>query len=97
MTRYLRLAEVLKLHDLIIFETGSTHGLRDLGLLESSLGHPQQTFGGDDLYPSWSRKAAALGFSLIKNHPFVNGNKRVEPCRGRSHAHAQRVRIVCQR
>jgi death-on-curing protein len=77
VTRYLSLAEVLKLHDLIISETGGSHGLRDLGLLESALGQPQQTFGGDDLYPSLVAKAAALGFSLIKNHPFVDGNKRV--------------------
>jgi death-on-curing protein len=76
VTRYLSLAEVLKLHDLIISETGGSHGLRDLGLLESALGQPQQTFGGDDLYPSLVAKAA-LGFSLIRNHPFVDGNKRV--------------------
>jgi len=77
VTRYLSLAEVFKLHDLIISETGGSHGLRDLGLLESALGQPQQTFGGDDLYPSLVAKAATLGFSLIKNHPFVDGNKRV--------------------
>jgi death-on-curing protein len=77
VTRHLSLAEVLKLHDLIISETGGSHGLRDLGLLESALGQPQQTFGGDDLYPTLVAKAAALGFSLIKNHPFVDGNKRV--------------------
>jgi len=77
VTRYLSLAEVLKLHDLIISETGGSHGLRDLGLLESALGQPQQTFGGDDLYPTLVAKAAALGFSLIKNHPFVDGNKRI--------------------
>jgi death-on-curing protein len=52
---------VLKLHDLIISETGGSHGLRDLGLLESALGQPQQTFGGDDLYPSLVAKASALG------------------------------------
>lgn len=77
MIRYLSLAEVLKLHDLIIAETGGSHGLRDLGLLESALGQPQQTFGGEDLYPSLAAKASTLGFSLIKNHPFVDGNKRV--------------------
>ena len=77
MTRYLSLAEVLKLHDAIISETGGSHGLRDLGLLESAVGQPQQTFGGDDLYPSLVAKASALGFSLIKNHPFVDGNKRI--------------------
>ena len=77
MTRYLSLAEVLKLHDSIISETGGSHGLRDLGLLESAVGQPQQTFGGEDLYPSLVAKASALGFSLIKNHPFVDGNKRI--------------------
>jgi death-on-curing protein len=77
VTRYLSLAEVLKLHDAIISETGGSHGLRDLGLLESAVGQPQQTFGGDDLYPSLVAKASALSFSLIKNHPFVDGNKRI--------------------
>ena len=77
MTRYLSLAEVLTLHRRIIAETGGSDGLRDLGLLESALGQPRQTFGGEDLYPMLAGKAAALGFSLIKNHPFVDGNKRV--------------------
>jgi death-on-curing protein len=71
------LAEVLRLHDLIISETGGSHGLRDLGLLESALGQPQQSFGGQDLYPSLESKATALGYSLIKNHAFVDGNKRI--------------------
>jgi len=77
VTRYLSLAEVLTLHGRIIAETGGSDGLRDLGLLESALGQPRQTFGGDDLYPGLAAKATALGFSLIKNHPFVDGNKRV--------------------
>jgi death-on-curing protein len=77
VTRYLSLAEVLTLHRRIIAETGGSDGLRDLGLLESALGQPRQTFGGEDLYPTLAAKATALGFSLIKNHPFVDGNKRV--------------------
>ncbi len=77
MTRYLSLAEVLKLHGLIIAKSGGSDGLRDLGMLESALGQPRQTFGGEDLYPSLTSKAAALGFSLIMNHPFIDGNKRV--------------------
>ena len=52
-------------------------GLRDLGLLESALAQPRQTFGGADLYPTLAEKAAAVGFSLINNHPFVDGNKRI--------------------
>ena len=77
MTRYLSLAEVLNLHGLIIAETGGADGLRDLGLLESALAQPRQTFGGEDLYPSLAEKAAAAGFSLINNHSFVDGNKRI--------------------
>lgn len=77
MTRYLSLAEVLTLHGRIIALTGGSEGLRDLGLLESSLALPRQTFGGVDLYVSLVDKAAAVGFSLIKNHPFVDGNKRI--------------------
>jgi death-on-curing protein len=77
LTRFLGLAEVLRLHALIISRTGGSDGLRDLGLLESALGQPQQSFGGEDLYSSLAAKAAALGYSLINNHPFVDGNKRV--------------------
>ena len=55
-----RLAEVLKLHDLIISETGGSHGLRDLGLLESALGQPQQTFGATISIPPWSRRRRRL-------------------------------------
>ena len=77
MIRYLSLSEVLRLHELIIKTTGGSAGLRDFGALESALGQPRQTFGGEDLYPSLASKASALGFSLIMNHPFVDGNKRV--------------------
>ncbi len=77
MTRYLGLSEVLKLHDMILVQSGGAAGLRDLGALESALGQPHQTFGGEDLYPELVDKAAALGFSLIMNHPFLDGNKRI--------------------
>ena len=52
-------------------------GLRDLGLLEASLAQPRQSFAGVDLYPGLTAKAAALRFSLIQNHPFLDGNKRI--------------------
>lgn len=77
MIRYLSLAEVLRLHGRIIARTGGSEGLRDLGLLESSLAQPRQTFDGVELYVGLVDKAAAVGFSLIKNHPFVDGNKRI--------------------
>ena len=53
------------------------YSTRDNGLLESALGSPKQTFGGKLLYPSLEKQAAILFYSLIKNHPFRNGNKRV--------------------
>lgn len=75
--RYLSLGEVLELHRRIIGETGGSPELRDLAALESAVAQPRMTFGGIDLYPDLASKAAALGFSLIKNHPFLDGNKRV--------------------
>lgn len=74
--RYLTLIEVLELHRRIIEQSGGTLGIRDLGLLESAIAQPRMTFGGEDLYPSLTEKSAALGFSIIMNHPFVDGNKR---------------------
>jgi death-on-curing protein len=75
--RYLSLGEVLELHRRIVAETGGASGLRDLGALESAVAQPRMTFGGQDLYADLADKATALGFSLIQNHPFVDGNKRV--------------------
>lgn len=75
--RFLGLAEVLFLHRKIIDQSGGSDGLRDLGLLESALSQPRQTFDGSDLYPDLVAKAAALGFFLISNHPFLDGNKRI--------------------
>ena len=74
--RFLTLPEVLEIHRLVIAQTGGAPGIRDLGALESAVAQPRQTFGGDDLYPSLAEKASALAFSLIQNHPFVDGNKR---------------------
>ncbi len=61
----------------MISATGGTDGIRDEGLLESALEAPFQTFGGADIYPTLLQKAARLGFSLVSNHPFVDGNKRI--------------------
>ncbi len=76
MIRYLTLVEVLSLHRQIIEQSGGALGVRDLGALESALAQPRMTFGGEDLYPTLVDKAAALGFSIVMNHPFVDGNKR---------------------
>jgi len=75
--KYLYPKQLLYLYQRIIEQTGGTIGLRDQGLLESAAYRPQATFGGQDLYPDLFSKAAALGHSLISNHPFVDGNKRV--------------------
>jgi len=68
---------VLQLHHELIQRTGGSAGIRDLNGLKSALAQPRMTFGGQDLYPTLVEKAVALGFSLIQNHPFVDGNKRV--------------------
>ena len=68
--------QVLALHSDLIREFGGTEGIRDEGLLESALAAPFQTFGGEPVYPSLQAKAARLGFGLVSNHPFVDGNKR---------------------
>jgi death-on-curing protein len=75
--RYLSLDEVLELHRLAIEQSGGAHGLRDLSALESAVTQPFMAFAGRDLYLSIADKASALAFSLIMNHPFVDGNKRV--------------------
>jgi death-on-curing protein len=75
--RHLSLAEVMELHRLVIQRYGGAEGIRDLGALASAVAQPRMTFGAQDLYPSPVEKAAALGFSLVSNHPFVDGNKRV--------------------
>ena len=65
------------LHEQLIAETGGSSGLRDEGMLDSALNTPFQTFAGKDVYPSLQQKAARLCFGLVKNHPFVDGNKRI--------------------
>lgn len=75
--RYLTLGEVVALHRAILESSGGASGIRDLGALESSLAQPRATFDGVDLHPSLHAKAAALGYSLVMNHPFLDGNKRV--------------------
>jgi len=74
--RFLTLIEVLALHSKVIEQSGGASGIRDVGLLESAIAQPRMTFDGEDLYPVLLEKAAALGFCIIMNHPFVDGNKR---------------------
>jgi death on curing protein len=67
---------ILRLHELSILKYGGAEGIRDQGLMESAIARPYQTFGGEDLYPTFFEKAAAIVESIIINHPFVDGNKR---------------------
>jgi len=71
-TRFLSLAEVLDLYSRVLAVGGGSSAIRDLGALESALAQPRATFDDVDLYPTLVEKAAALGFSLIRNHPFVD-------------------------
>lgn len=69
--------QILKLHSLLMQESGGIDGLRDEGLLDSAVKQPYQTYAGVELYPTVIDKAVRLGYSLISNHPFVDGNKRI--------------------
>ena len=75
--RFLSLAEVVELHRLILQQSGGSPGVRDLGALQSALAQPRMSFDNTELYPTMEKKASALCFSLVSNHPFVDGNKRV--------------------
>ena len=76
MSIFFTLDEVLAIQADQIERYGGSLGIRDRGLLESALAMPEATYSGDDLHPSLSEKAAAYLFHLVKNHPFVDGNKR---------------------
>jgi len=75
--RYLTLSEVLDLHQRVLAQSCGAAGVRDQNGLDSAVVQPLMAFGGQDLYPTLVEKAAALAFSLVMNHPFVDGNKRV--------------------
>ena len=75
--RVLTKRQVLMLHSALIAESGGWDGIRDEGLLDSAINTPLQTFASKDLYPTVLEKAARLGFGLIRNHPFFDGNKRI--------------------
>ena len=69
--------KVLLLHKLITEETGGDPNIRDLALLDSALEAAFQTFDGQELYPTKEEKGARIGYALISNHAFVDGNKRI--------------------
>ena len=69
--------QILLLHNDLIYVHGGSDGIRDENLLESALAAPFQSFGGQSMFPSIQQKAVRLGFGLIMNHPFIDGNKRI--------------------
>ncbi len=73
----LTLEQVLKLHKRVIEQSGGAMGVRNQEGLESALAQPRMSYADQELYPTLIEKVAALGFSLINNHPFVDGNKRI--------------------
>lgn len=73
----LRREQVLKIYSQLMRRTEGAEGIRDENLLDSALNAPFQSFAGEDVYPSLLRKAARLCFGLVKNHPFLDGNKRL--------------------
>ncbi len=77
MIAYLSVRQIAWLHERQIEAHGGSPGLRDRGGIEAAAARPQMTFGGEDLYPDSAAKAAALMHSLVMNHPFIDGNKRV--------------------
>jgi len=73
---YLTLEEVLKFHDEMIERFGGPAGIRDLALLESALAQPEMAVFDNEVYETIIEKAAAYIYFIIKNHPFIDGNKR---------------------
>ncbi len=69
--------QILLLHTQLIRQSGGTDGVRDEGMLDSAISQPLQTFDNMELYPGIVNKAVRLGYGLITNHPFVDGNKRI--------------------
>jgi death-on-curing protein len=74
---YLTVEEVVRLHGLVVAQSGGRPGILDRGKIESAVAQPRMTFGGSDLYPTLAEKAAALDYSLTCNHGFEDGNKRI--------------------
>lgn len=75
--KYLTQEQVMKLHQVLIETSGGSLGIRDEGMLDSALKTPLQTFDKCELFPTILDKATRLAFGLIKNHPFIDGNKRI--------------------
>jgi len=76
MIKYLVLEEIEEIHEMMLENYGGLSGIRDKNLLESLVEHPKMTIDGQDLYRSIYEKAAAYLYLIVRNHPFIDGNKR---------------------
>lgn len=74
---YLSIEAVIAIHDDLVNKTGGSEGVRDMGLLDSAVSAPFQSFGGVEVHPEIHSKAARLAFGLVQNHAFIDGNKRI--------------------
>ena len=75
--RYISIDYILKLHEKLISATGGSNGIRDIGLLKSAIENSKSTFTGEDLYKSIEEKCSNICYSIISNHAFIDGNKRI--------------------
>jgi death-on-curing protein len=75
--KYISIDYILKLHKKLILATGGSNGIRDMGLLRSAIDNSKSTFYGEELYPSIEAKCANICYSIINNHAFIDGNKRI--------------------
>ena len=87
------LEEVMQLHNKSIQDYGGSYGTRDINLLESAIARPYQSFGDVEFYPTPFEKAAAIIESIVKNHPFIDGNKRTGFLAGYTLLYRSRMRI----
>ncbi len=86
---------ILLLHEIIVKYSGGSSGVRDEGMLESAINSPFATFGGTSLYPTIQSKAAKLCSGLIRNHPFIDGNKRIGILAMMSFLEANGIQVQC--
>lgn len=77
MMRGLAISDIIVLHQKVIDKTGGSHGIRNIGLIESAVNRAFVTFDGNDLYETVEAKIAATTYGLVNNHGFVDGNKRI--------------------
>jgi death on curing protein len=75
--KYISIDYILKLHKKLILATGGSDGVRDIELLKSAVENSKSTFGGEELYPSIEDKCVNICYSIINNHAFIDGNKRI--------------------